>query len=84
MFFWGNTEAQGHGEYIFKFYEDTENLKLCGQYIIMNLTQRHKGTKFFYRYKDNKRLKSRHKALRRYILCGGILFADEIFVDFVK
>ena len=34
---------------------------------------KHKGTKgqsFFSGYKDNKRLKSRHKALRRYILCG--------------
>ena len=32
---------------------------------VYNLTQRHKGTKFFSRYKDNKRLKSRHKALRQ-------------------
>ena len=31
---------------------------------VYNLTQRHKGTKFFFRNKDNKRLKSRHKALR--------------------
>ena len=36
-------------------------------------TQRHKETKIIFRYKDNKRLKSRHKALRM-----------EIFVAFVK
>ena len=35
--FLGNTEAQSHGDNIFKFSEDTENLKtpwLCGFYII--------------------------------------------------
>ena len=37
------------------------------------LTQRHKGMKIYSGYKDNKRLKSRHKAFR-----------DDIFVDFVK
>ena len=31
----------------------------------MVLTQRHKGTKFFSGNKENKRLKSRHKALRQ-------------------
>ncbi len=39
----------------------------------MNLTLRHKGTKIFLDNKDNKRLKSRHKALRM-----------EIFVSLVK
>ena len=36
-------------------------------------TQRHKETKFLFRYKDNKRLKSRHKGLQW-----------ENFVDFVS
>ena len=31
-------------------------------------TQRHKETKILYRYKDNKRLKSRHKGLQRQTL----------------
>ena len=43
------------------------------QLILYIRTQRHEETKIFFRYKDNKRLKSRHKGLQW-----------ENFVDFVS
>ena len=43
------------------------------QQVLYIRTQRHKETKILFRYKDNKRLESRHKGLQR-----------ENFVDFVS
>ena len=57
----------------FLFFEEVDRFMLTIQLILYIRTQRNKETKMFFRYKDNKRLKSRHKGLQW-----------ENFVDFVS